>query len=423
MKLKFCLQFKLFVVFVLLGIGSLGVSGCRSNNLLLMSITITPNDENIILSETQQFTAIGTYSDDSTADITSSVTWNSSDSSITTLDTSGLATSLTVGIATITASLDSITSNSASLEIRQAYAYISNFNNNTVSICPIESDGSFGTCNVSDGEETFAGPSGLSVSADGFAYVANFSDPDDGSVSICAVNPEDGSLGDCNLSIGGTDPTLSFLIPTGVALGQAETFLYASNFGDDTIAVCPVNDDGSLGPCTASDGNETLSLPQALVVNGDFLYVANIPHTDGFPSGISICPLESDGSLGTCTTTNSDGNGTISNPVGVAFNADGTILYVSNYADGVSFSISICLVGSDGGLETCTATEASDTLDFSAFTLDGLVVGSNQYIYIPNSGNNTVSLCPLNEDGTFGSCSALTDATFDQPSSMTIGSF
>ena len=86
MKLKFYLQFKLFIVFILLGIGSLGVSGCRGNNLLLMSITITPTDESIILSQTQQFTAIGTYSDDSTEDITSSVTWDPCDTSVITLD-------------------------------------------------------------------------------------------------------------------------------------------------------------------------------------------------------------------------------------------------------------------------------------------------------------------------------------------------
>jgi uncharacterized protein YjdB len=74
-------------------------------NALLNSIAITPLATNVNLGEQPQFTAIGTYSDSSTADITSQVHWSSSSASVATISAAGLASSKGVGTATITASL------------------------------------------------------------------------------------------------------------------------------------------------------------------------------------------------------------------------------------------------------------------------------------------------------------------------------
>jgi uncharacterized protein YjdB len=51
----------------------------------------------------QQFTASGTYSDGTTADITGSVTWTSSNAAVATISSSGLATIQKSGTTTITA--------------------------------------------------------------------------------------------------------------------------------------------------------------------------------------------------------------------------------------------------------------------------------------------------------------------------------
>lgn len=89
-----------------------------TTSLVLSAITITPNNPMMSLnSETLQFTAEATYEDASSADITSSVTWHSSDSSVGTLDSSGLFTALTSGSTDITASLNGITSNASNLFI------------------------------------------------------------------------------------------------------------------------------------------------------------------------------------------------------------------------------------------------------------------------------------------------------------------
>jgi len=75
---------------------------------VITAITVTPVNPSIVLGKTQQFIAIGTFSDVSTQDISSSATWNSSDINIATisniLGSKGLATSVNTGSTTITAS-------------------------------------------------------------------------------------------------------------------------------------------------------------------------------------------------------------------------------------------------------------------------------------------------------------------------------
>lgn len=70
---------------------------------VLTSIAVTPALPSIALGTTRQFTATGTYSDRSTQDLTSSVTWTSSTGATATVDGSGLATSAAIGTTTITA--------------------------------------------------------------------------------------------------------------------------------------------------------------------------------------------------------------------------------------------------------------------------------------------------------------------------------
>ena len=79
--------------------------------LTLSSITVTPTaPRKLAVGATQQFKAMGSYSDKSTADITSKVNWNSSNKAIDTISSSGLATGVGIGGANITASMSGITS-------------------------------------------------------------------------------------------------------------------------------------------------------------------------------------------------------------------------------------------------------------------------------------------------------------------------
>ena len=64
----------------------------------LVSIEVTPADASIADGTTQQFTATGVYTDASTQDLTTEVTWASSDDAVATVsnaaDSKGLATAV-----------------------------------------------------------------------------------------------------------------------------------------------------------------------------------------------------------------------------------------------------------------------------------------------------------------------------------------
>ena len=71
----------------------------------LQSIAVTPANPSIAKGTTQQFTATGTFSDNSTQDLTSQVTWASADPAVATITAAGLATGVATGTSTITATL------------------------------------------------------------------------------------------------------------------------------------------------------------------------------------------------------------------------------------------------------------------------------------------------------------------------------
>jgi len=95
--------------------GAVEVALTAYTEVTLVSIAVTPESASILIGDTQQFTAMGTYSDDTTVDITAEAVWTSSDAAVATVEL-GLATGVALGTATITATLDGI-SGSASLEV------------------------------------------------------------------------------------------------------------------------------------------------------------------------------------------------------------------------------------------------------------------------------------------------------------------
>ncbi len=75
----------------------------------LSSIALSPLNSTIALGTTQQFTATGTYTDGSTQDLSNSALWSSTNTSIFSVNTIGLAVSAGPGTATITATLNGVT--------------------------------------------------------------------------------------------------------------------------------------------------------------------------------------------------------------------------------------------------------------------------------------------------------------------------
>ena len=96
------------------------ISGSTSVTVMvanLRSIAVSPTSTSISDGQTEQFTATGTLEDGTTVDITDAVTWKSSQTSVATIDSSGLATAQAAGTTNITATSGSITSNTAVLTV------------------------------------------------------------------------------------------------------------------------------------------------------------------------------------------------------------------------------------------------------------------------------------------------------------------
>jgi trimeric autotransporter adhesin len=100
--------------------GSVSGSVTLTVTATLVSLIVTPPTASIAPGTMQPFKAVGTYSDSSTKDITSTVTWTSSNTAAATISngvsTQGLATAVAHGSSTITATSGSI-SNTAALTV------------------------------------------------------------------------------------------------------------------------------------------------------------------------------------------------------------------------------------------------------------------------------------------------------------------
>ena len=105
--------------YIIEGLGISVESTAPPDPTSLTSIEVTPETASIVIDSTQQFTATGTYSDDSTADLTESVTWTSSNPDVAIITASGLATGVSKGTVTITAASNGVT-DTATLEVTEA---------------------------------------------------------------------------------------------------------------------------------------------------------------------------------------------------------------------------------------------------------------------------------------------------------------
>ncbi|MGN2614207.1 Ig-like domain-containing protein [Aliivibrio fischeri] len=86
----------------------------------LESIQITPAVVSLAKGNSQQYTAMGFYSDESSRELTQEVSWRSRDTSIATISEAGLVVGVSVGNSTITAVKDGVVSNDGRLTVTAA---------------------------------------------------------------------------------------------------------------------------------------------------------------------------------------------------------------------------------------------------------------------------------------------------------------
>jgi len=89
--------------------GLVGSTQLTVTTATLSAIQVTPSNASSVVATTRQFTATGTYTDNSTQDLTATATWASSDNAIATIAAGGVATAVLAGSTMISATVGTVT--------------------------------------------------------------------------------------------------------------------------------------------------------------------------------------------------------------------------------------------------------------------------------------------------------------------------
>ena len=87
------------------------------SSAVIASIQVTPSPVNLAKGQTQQLTAMATFSDTTSSDVSNSVTWGDFDTTTVTVSSTGLLSAVEVGNTTLTATKDGIISNTVDVDV------------------------------------------------------------------------------------------------------------------------------------------------------------------------------------------------------------------------------------------------------------------------------------------------------------------
>jgi 6-phosphogluconolactonase (cycloisomerase 2 family) len=400
------------------------VSGSLTLNVtpaILVSLTVIPANPTVAKGTLQQFTVTGTYTDNSTQDLTASVSWSSSDPTIAAISnaagTNGLASTLATGSVAITASLGSVDGSTdltvtpatlVSIAVIPSAPAIADGTTQQFAATGTYTDGSTQaltqTATWSSSDTTVAtlsnapGTIGLaSTVGQGTATVTATVGSIAGSASLTvtpailvsiAVTPQNPSI---------TSRSNEQFAATGTySDGSTQNLTGAVTWTSSVPATASIsNAAGSNGLATAvAVGSTSISAalgglgspPATLTVTAapEYAYVAN--QNANTVSEFTI------GAGGALTLIGTAATGNVPNAVVV--DPTGRYVYVANWTDG---TLSEYAVGSDGTLTNIgTAAAGSEP---ASITLDT----TGQYVYVANLGSNTVSQYAIGPGGVLAS--------------------
>lgn len=408
-----------------------------ANAPALKSIAVTPNPATVPAGQTVAFTAKGTFSDNSTQDLTTQVTWTSSNTKFATIAATGIATGVASGQLTITASMTSngtAISGQATLTVTPSLGtrlYVTGTSpiaQPLVRTASPRQQGSFGAVVVftldSNGNPqtpgTAFGTGGTGVGtavlnpAGTRLYVLNPNAPPGTSATIATFTLN--SSGDITAA-----PTLTTVPSTvdsgaqfGLAMNAAGTLLYTTNQGDGNAFAFIVDANGDItGPSPNSPGPNSSGGPDcvALNPNDNSLYTANFG-TDDLTQFVltngDFSPLPS------VQNEFLDPNqGLLFNPVFLAMNGAGTRLYMTSDEAGVGTGeLGVFDMDPNTGNVLTNGGNAS-TQAGSPFAAGvnplGITLNPNgEVLYVAGAGSNGVLTFPLAANGDVSAAFTLT---------------
>jgi trimeric autotransporter adhesin len=401
-----------------------GVSGSTTLTVTaatLVSIAVTPANPSIAKGLTQKFTATGTYTNNSTQDLTSMVTWTSSNPSIASFSSTGTATgtatAVAPGSATITATMGmggiagttTLTVTAAALVSIAVTSPAPSIANGTQQQFTATGTYTDGTTQVITGMATWSSsaPAVASVgAATGLAKALSV-----GSTTITATL--NGLPGSATLAV--TPATLvsiavtpanpiilnsvttqhntTQLTATGTYTdGTAPDLTAMATWSSATPTVATIsNAAGSSGlatgltlgttSITAAFGGITSPAVTLNVKAAEYAYVANF--------GSATVSQYTIGTGGVLTPNAAAATVTAGNqPYAIAAHPTGPYLYVANYNANGAGSVSQYTIGTDGSLTPNTAGATVSTQNGpNGITVDP----SGTHVYVANFGAGSVS--------------------------------
>jgi len=92
-------------------IAGVGCGQFFPSSTTITALQVSPSNATVAPGVTQQYTATATYGNNSTADVTSQVTWSATPTSVATISSTGLLTGVSLGTATVKAQSGSVIGN------------------------------------------------------------------------------------------------------------------------------------------------------------------------------------------------------------------------------------------------------------------------------------------------------------------------
>ena len=438
----------------------------------LQSISVVPATPSIAIGTAQQFTATGTYSDLSTANITTSVTWASSvPATVSITAGTGLASGLAAGTTQITAKLGNVASASIPLKVTtailksiavapaapaiglnatQQFSATGTYSDGTTqdisgNVLWASTNPSAATINASSGLATgvAAGTTQITAAQGGAGIpaalaVGSFNTTKDSFPDLLVASQVTNSV---SVLLGNgvgtfTNPasSTSYIVgrrPTAIAVGQINTNtnsnlgFVVTNFDDNSYSVFIGNGDGTFTQVKGSP----FPLPN-VVANSEQGPVA-VTITDFNGDGIQDLAIVNKTS-NTVTVLKGNGNGTFTEfpkspitvgttPVAIASGSlsasTGPALIVANQADG---TITVLLGNGDGTFSFSTQSPVAVGTSPSAVAIGSFLEGSSG-VAVANSGSGTVSIYVDAGSGLL--VSALEPAAGTNPVALLAGDF
>jgi trimeric autotransporter adhesin len=341
-----------------------GSTGLSVTPATLVSIAVIPANSAIANGTNQQFAAIGTYTDNSTQPLTTSVSWNSSNSAVAIISnasgSNGLTSAVAQGPVTITAILGGV-SGSTGLTVTPATLV-------SIAVTPATASVADGTSQQFTATGTYTDGSMQNLTA---AATWNSSDTTIASISNAAGSSGLATgLGVGSTSIGAAVGTIASPTVTLTVTADPE-YVYATNQNANTVSEYVI---GAGGTLTSIGAVAAGSEPNAVAIDptGGFVYVANW-------NGASLSQYAiGTGGVLTALGTIASGN----EPASVTVDPTGQYVYAANLADN---TVSQYTIGT-GGVLTSLGTVAAGSSPISV-TVDP----TGHYAYVANENSSNVS--------------------------------